>query len=65
MTAEGRVAVEDAVEVEDPEKIRAICRLIDLLRITRQAFNEKTDKLKRRQAEAKPERADKRPKAAC
>ena len=34
MTAEGRVAVEDAVEVEDPEKIRAICRLIDLLRIT-------------------------------
>jgi hypothetical protein len=34
MTAEGKVAVEDAVEVEDPEKIRAICRSIDLLRIT-------------------------------
>jgi hypothetical protein len=34
MTAEGKVAVEDAVEVEDPEKIRAICRGIDPLRIT-------------------------------
>jgi hypothetical protein len=32
MTAEGKVAVEDAVEVENQGKTRAICRLIDLLR---------------------------------
>jgi hypothetical protein len=32
MTAGGKVAVEDAVE--DPGRIRAICRVIDLLRIT-------------------------------
>jgi hypothetical protein len=34
MTAEGKVAVEDAVEVENPGKTRAIRRAIDLLRIT-------------------------------
>jgi hypothetical protein len=34
MTAGGKVAVEDAGAVEDPERIRAICRGIDPLRIT-------------------------------
>jgi len=34
MKAEGKVAVEDAAAVEDPGRIRAICRVIDLLRIT-------------------------------
>jgi hypothetical protein len=34
MTAGGKVAVEDAGAVEDPGRIRAICRGIDLLRIT-------------------------------
>jgi hypothetical protein len=33
MTAEGKVAVEDAGTVEDQGRIRAICRVIDLLRI--------------------------------
>jgi hypothetical protein len=34
MTAGDKVAVEDVVAVEDPGKIRAIRRVIDLLRIT-------------------------------
>jgi hypothetical protein len=34
MTAGVKVAVEDAGAVEDPGRIRAICRVIDLLRIT-------------------------------
>jgi hypothetical protein len=34
MTAGGKVVVEDAGAVEDQGKIRAICRIIDLLRIT-------------------------------
>ena len=34
MTAGGKVAAEDAGAVEDPGKISAIFRVIDLLRIT-------------------------------
>jgi hypothetical protein len=34
MTAGGKVAGEDADAVEDPGRIRAICRDVDLLRIT-------------------------------
>jgi hypothetical protein len=33
MTAGGKVAAEDAGAVEDPGRIRAICRVIDLLRL--------------------------------
>jgi hypothetical protein len=34
MIAGGKAAVEDAGAVEDPVRISAICRVIDLLRIT-------------------------------
>jgi hypothetical protein len=41
MTAGGKVAVEDAGTVEDPGRIRAIGRGIDVLRITRPPTSDK------------------------
>jgi hypothetical protein len=51
MTAAGKVAAEDAGAVEDPGRIRAIRRVIDLLRITHpptsgRLLTKRADKLK-------------------